>query len=146
MRQEDVDAAHTEMTCCDVLAHTAAVARLQRLTDSDWEAVLRTFPPSILAAALRGRAVRDFVEAVLWVVDTGGHWIDMPIENGKWHNAYVRFARWASEGVWTGVIDALSFNPALQSKLRVRVHQYLCASSLRKARRRHRAGCYTSTD
>ena len=42
---------------------------------------------------------RLFVEAVFYMVRTGCPWRDMPTEFGKWHSAYVRFARWEGGGI-----------------------------------------------
>ncbi|WP_422863660.1 transposase [Endosaccharibacter trunci] len=39
-----------------------------------------------------------FVEAVLWIVRTGGPWGDLPAHFGHWNTAYSRHSDW--EG-WT---------------------------------------------
>jgi len=37
---------------------------------------------------------RLFIEAALWLLRTGAPWCDFPPEFGRWHTAYMRFARW----------------------------------------------------
>lgn len=43
---------------------------------------------------------RTFLEAVLWIVNTGGAWRKLPAEYGNWNTVYKRFTRWSESGVW----------------------------------------------
>ena len=47
---------------------------------------------------------RRFVEAVLWIARTGATWRDLPEDFGPWNSVYVRFRRWAEDGVWERVL------------------------------------------
>ncbi|MDX2434545.1 MAG: transposase [Desulfobacterales bacterium] len=40
-----------------------------------------------------------FVEAVLWIARTGSPLRDLHRELGYWHRIYVRYSRWAKNGV-----------------------------------------------
>ncbi len=58
-----------------------------------------------------GRAATDnrwFVEAVLWIGQTGCPWRDLPKAFGRWHTVYMRFSRWRRKGVWERVIHAVA--------------------------------------
>lgn len=50
---------------------------------------------------------RLFVEAVLWQLRTRAPWRDLPPEFGRWHTAYMRFARWHKSGVWNRVFQTV---------------------------------------
>ncbi|MCW0376324.1 hypothetical protein NB691_003158 [Xanthomonas sacchari] len=97
----------------------------RRLTEDDWERIAAVLPGRRRARAGHAGDTRRFIESVLWVADTGLHWNRMPPDAfGRWHGAYVRFVRWAQEGVWRQVEDALQ-EQALRGALAALVAAYL---------------------
>jgi transposase len=54
---------------------------------------------------------RRFVNAVFWILRTGAPWRDLPPSYGNWNSVAKRFRRWASEGVWERVLEALIEEP-----------------------------------
>ncbi len=98
--------------------------RKRRLTEKDWQRIVPALPGKTGARARNGEAIRRFVEATLWVADTGAGWKCLPREYGSWRGQYMRFVRWAQAGLWSGVISVLtSFE--LRVALSILVDNYL---------------------
>src|SRR3546814_6531050 len=70
------------------------------LSDAEWDLVGPLLPPE------RGRWARPagdnrlFLNGMLHVLRVGCPWRDMHERYGKWNSVYVRFRRWAEQGVW----------------------------------------------
>ncbi len=100
---------------------------LKRLDDPQWAKVAQVLPPLVGARARNSPRSRTFVEAVLWVAHTGAHWNQLPREFGMWHSNYVRFTRWAHDGIWKLVIDAMQDSPDVAAPLAGLVERYLAS-------------------
>lgn len=50
---------------------------------------------------------RRFFNGMLHVLRTGCSWRDMHECYGKWNSVYVRFRRWAEQGVWDALLQTL---------------------------------------
>ncbi len=67
------------------------------------------------------------VEAMVYILRTGCPWRDLPTHFGPWSSVYTRWYRWAQNGLWASILDALSEDA--ESSLRhldsshVKVHQ-----------------------
>ena len=79
--------------------------RRHALTDAQWAQVEEVLPRP------HGRRSRNgdrlFVEAVLWRMQTGAAWRDVPECFGPWKTVYNRFANWAKRDIWSEVFRAL---------------------------------------
>ena len=89
-----------------------------------------------------GRTAKDnrlFVNAVLWIARTGAPWPDLPERFGKYNSVFQRFNRWAKNGTWQAVFEALQ-DPDLEwlmiDSTSVRAHQH--AAGQKKAPRRRK--------
>ncbi|MBS1039049.1 IS5 family transposase [Gluconobacter cerinus] len=77
------------------------------LTDQEWLVIGPLLPPE------RGRWARPagdnrlFLNGMLHVLRTGCPWRDMHERYGKWNSVYVRFRRWAEQGVWDALLQTL---------------------------------------
>ncbi|MBS0995928.1 IS5 family transposase [Gluconobacter cerinus] len=77
------------------------------LTDHEWVMIGPLLPPE------RGRWARPagdnrlFLNGMLHVLRTGCPWRDMHERYGKWNSVYVRFRRWAEQGVWDALLQTL---------------------------------------
>lgn len=77
------------------------------LTDEEWALVGTLLP------AERGRWSRPaldnrrFLNGMLHVLRVGCPWRDMHERYGKWNSVYVRFRRWAEQGVWDALLETL---------------------------------------
>jgi hypothetical protein len=106
----------------------------RRMDDAQWAKVLHTLPGRVGVRASNGGNARRFVEAVLWMAHTRAYWSDIPAEYGAWHAIYIRFGRWAHEGIWADVVEALQETPESQSLLRVMVENYLANYHMQRMR------------
>ena len=50
---------------------------------------------------------RRFINGMLHVLRTGCPWRNMHERYGKWNSVYVRFRRWAEQGVWDALLQTL---------------------------------------
>ena len=50
---------------------------------------------------------RRFLDGMLYVLRVGCPWRDMHERYGKWNSVYVRFRRWAEQGVWDALLETL---------------------------------------
>ena len=60
---------------------------------------------------------------------TGRPWVQLSSSAGPWHSVYVRFTRWAHEGLWDKVIVALDDRSQKAGLLRRLVTTYLRSRS-----------------
>lgn len=89
-------------------ANEAVVARL---TEQEWERVRPLLPPHPPPAGSAGRDHRTTLEGVLWVLNNGASWRDLPEEEfGPWETVYGRYRRWRKEGRWQQVVETLLAN------------------------------------
>ena len=80
--------------------------RRYELTDEQWELIAGLFP----SQRGRGRRFRDhrsMVNAMMWILNTGSPWRDLPERYGPWKTAYNRFNRWRKEGLFDRVLERL---------------------------------------
>ncbi|MET0717532.1 MAG: hypothetical protein ABWY34_03910 [Pseudoxanthomonas sp.] len=74
---------------------------------------------------------------MLWMAHNPARWADIPMEvNTSWHACCVRFGRWASEGQWDRVIDAIADLPETALLLRVMLQRHLDTKLRQQAVRR----------
>ena len=77
------------------------------LTDKEW-AILEPLLPSERGRWARpAQDNRRFLNGMLHVLRIGCPWRDMHERYGKWNSIYVRFRRWAEQGVWDAMLETL---------------------------------------
>ena len=106
----------------------------QRLNDLQWARVLAVLPGRVGVRAHNGGNARRFVEAVLWMAHTRAYWSDVPPEYGAWHAIYIRFGRWAHEGIWDDVVNAVQDIPETHALLGAMVEKYLANYRIQRLR------------
>lgn len=50
---------------------------------------------------------RQFLDALLYLAETGSTWRQLPKEFGPWHTVYMRMRRWSKNGTLQKVSDLL---------------------------------------
>ena len=84
----------------------AALARGD-LTDQEWAIIGSLLPPERGRKARPAHDNRLFLNGRLYVLRVGCPWRDMHERYGKWNSVYVRFRRWAEQGVWDALLETL---------------------------------------
>jgi transposase len=83
------------------------VVKRYELNDAQWRRIEALLPGKVGDPGRTAADNRLFVNGVLWVLRSGAHWHDLPERYGKWKTIHTRFARWAKNGVWERVFEAL---------------------------------------
>jgi len=100
----------------------------RELTDRQWQRIEKLVPGKKGDRGRTGEDNRLFVDGVLWILRTGAPWRDLPEESGKWNSVYVRFLRWARNGIWESIFKALAGEPDFEHIMIdatiVRAHQH----------------------
>lgn len=77
------------------------------LTDEEWAVLEGLLPPERGRKARPSHDNRRFLNGMLHVLRVGCPWRDMHERYGKWNSVYVRFRRWAEQGVWDAMLATL---------------------------------------
>jgi transposase len=102
-----------------------------RLTDEHWSRIADLFG----TRKPTGRPPRDrrqVLDGVLWILNTGAPWRDLPTEFGPWATAWDLFDKWNADGTLVAVLRRLQGEVEIDGELwcidgtTVRAHK--CAS------------------
>jgi hypothetical protein len=96
-------------------APTSPVARSHKeagiLTDAEWERVRELLPEQKPGQGRPRRDDRQVLCGILWVLDTGASWRELPEEEeeefGPNSTAHGRYRKWCKEGLWGWIVQAL---------------------------------------
>ena len=100
----------------------------RELRDDQWERIAVFLPGKATDRGVTAKDNRLFVDAVLWIARSGLHWRELPEVFGNWNSVFARYNRWAKNGVWERVFQALSGDPGFEYVLMdstiIRAHQH----------------------
>jgi len=77
------------------------------LTEAEWGLIGPLLPSERGRWARPAQDNRRFLNGMLHVLRVGCPWRDMHERYGKWNSVYVRFRRWAEQGVWDALLATL---------------------------------------
>ncbi len=77
---------------------------IQVPTDAQWAKFEAAIAAVKLCGARPRKEDRRTIEAIVWRFDNGAKWRSIPADLDNWHHAYLRFRRWAVNGVWDEVM------------------------------------------
>jgi hypothetical protein len=78
------------------------------LADEQWERVRVLLPRQEPGQGRPRRDDRQVLRGILWIMDTGSSWRDLPEEEfGPNSTAHGRYRKWCKEGLWSGIVEAL---------------------------------------
>lgn len=80
--------------------------RRHELSDEEW-ALLEPLLPQLQTPGRHYRDHRTVLNGMLFRVNTGIPWRDLPERYGPWQTVYSRSRRWARTGVWDRMLQAL---------------------------------------
>lgn len=101
------------------------------LTEEQWNKVKDLLPPEKPAHGGRpGKDNRVMLNGILYWLNTGIPWRDLPERYGPWKSVYTRFRRWSLQGVWEHVLeeliahDIVDESTLMLDSTTVKVHQH----------------------
>ena len=81
--------------------------RRYELSDEQWASVADLMPRPPPRGGGRWRDHRQVVNGLLWRLNTGAQWRDLPERYGPWQTVYERLVRWRRDGTFDRVLDRL---------------------------------------
>ena len=81
------------------------------ILDRAWKIIEHHLP---WRAGTKSRSAKDnrkFINAVIWILQTGAPWRDLPPEYGDWNNTHRRFTRWRDKGIWAKLFEIVKRDP-----------------------------------
>ena len=86
------------------------------LTDEQWSLISDIFPdPKPTGRPPRDR--RTIIDSILWILNTGSPWRDLPEAFGPWQTAWDLFDKWNSDGTLELVLERLRDTDTIDDKL-----------------------------
>ncbi len=84
------------------------------LTDAQWERVKALLPTQEPGQGRPRRDDRQVLCGILWIMDTGSSWRDLPEEEfGPNSTVHGRYRKWCKEGLWPRIVEALGGDGAM---------------------------------
>ncbi|NOG54912.1 MAG: IS5 family transposase [Planctomycetes bacterium] len=87
-----------------------------RLTDEQWALIKDLFP----LPKRMGRPPsdpRDMIDGILWILNTGAQWRDLPPDFGPRSTVWDHFDRWNHDGTLQAVLDRLRDDVEIDEEL-----------------------------
>ena len=81
------------------MSHGTTGLRHYELSDAPWEQIADLMPRPGPQGGGSWRDHRQVVNGLLWKLNTGAQWRDIPERYGPWSSVYDRLVRWRREGL-----------------------------------------------
>ena len=93
------------------------------ISEQQWNRIKSLFPPEKKPQGGRpGKSNREMLNAILYWLNTGISWRDLPERFGPWQSVYSRFRAWTKAGVWEQ--DLVDETTLMLDSTIVKVHQH----------------------
>ena len=95
----------------------------RELADSQWAAPDPLIPEPSRPKDGRGcpwKERRAVLERILWVLQTGAQWADLPDCYAPYQPCHWRFQQWARSGILRGIFEALAVKLHVRGRLDIR--------------------------
>ena len=107
------------------------------LNEAQWARIKDLLPPEKNPHGGRpGKSNREMLNGILYWLNTGVSWRDLPERFGPWQSVYSRFRSWTLAGVWENVLagliaqDLVDETTLMLDSTTIKVHQH--ASGVKK--------------
>lgn len=87
-----------------------------RLTDEQWNLIADLFPPPKRTGRPR-RPPRDMIDGILWILNTGAQWRDLPRDFGPKSTVWEHFDRWNKDGTLEAILQRLQGHAEISDEL-----------------------------
>ena len=77
------------------------------VTDRQWNCISPLIPLPKAGGRPRSLDMRAVLNAILYIVVSGGQWRMLPKEYPKWQSVYAYYAKWRDDGTWQRIHDTL---------------------------------------
>lgn len=101
------------------------------LTEGQWNRIKDLLPPEKpIHGGRPGKSNRIMLNGILYWLNTGIPWRDLPERYGPWKSVYTRFRRWSRQGVWEHVLreliaqDVVDETTLMLDSTTIKVHQH----------------------
>ena len=64
-------------------------------------------PPQKPPCGQPGYDQRQLLTAMLWVIQAGASWREVPARFAPWHTVYACYQRWRKAGIWEQIVTVL---------------------------------------
>lgn len=111
--------------------------RRHELSETQWNRIKDLLPPERKPQGGHpAKSNREMLNAMVYWLNTGIPWRDLPERFGPWQSVYSRFRAWTKAGVWENVLanliqqDILDETTLMLDSTSIKVHQH--ASGVKK--------------
>lgn len=87
-----------------------------RITDEQWMLIADLFPPPKRMGRPPSKA-RRMIDGILWILNTGAQWRDLPAAFGPKSTVWDRFDQWNNDGTLQAVLDRLRASVEIDNEL-----------------------------
>jgi len=87
--------------------YVVRLAGTRPLTEGLWQQVASLLPPLQVAPKRPCYDHQTCLNGMLWVMQTGHAWRDVPSSFGPWHVVYDRYRTWRTRGLWEAILTVL---------------------------------------
>ena len=114
-----------------------------RLTDEQWTLIADLFPTR-KAMGRPPSNPRTVIDGILWILNTGAQWRDLPSEFGPKSTVWGHFDKWNDDGTLVAVLERLRGQVTLDEELWcvdgtiIRAHRCAAGGGKKGIRRSHK--------
>jgi len=78
------------------------------VSNEQWIQIEKLLPQEVGRVARPAKSNRKMLDAMVWILQTGAPWRDLPWHFGPWQSVYTRLRRWSQQGIWHKVLEVLA--------------------------------------